>query len=89
MAAAISRRKYLVDGLYEAIPPLQRALAASERQRNALLFLQQLIVQHVDDDGLERILAAIKQEIAAAEGAVGPAPGSAHGRTELPLPVKS
>lgn len=67
MVTQIADRKYLVDGLNEALPRLYKAYAREGKGQHPGFFLQQAILRHADDGTLERILQDVKQEIAEAE----------------------
>ena len=60
----IPRRKYLVDGLYEALPRLERELIHEAQGRTPYNVLQHLILECADEKSLECILTEIKREIA-------------------------
>jgi hypothetical protein len=67
MPLAIEKRKYLVDALNEVVPQLHRVYAKEGKGGQACLFLQQVIATHSDDKTLEKIVVAVKSELASYE----------------------
>jgi len=67
-ATTIPAKKYLVDGLNEAMPQLYKAYAHEGKGRQVARFLQHSIMRHADEETLAKILLDVRQEVAAAEG---------------------
>lgn len=65
MTMTIDRRKYLADSLNEALPQLFRAMAKEGKGRHALIFLQQSITMHADEETLRNILQDVMHELRA------------------------
>jgi hypothetical protein len=65
----VPHRKFLHDGLHEALPHLERTLVREGRGHEFMHLLQGILLQEAGDATLERILAAVKREIAALEEA--------------------
>jgi hypothetical protein len=69
MTTVVPERKFLVDGLHEALHQLQCELARAGRGDEFFRIFQEIVLHEADEAALGRILAEVKGAIAALERA--------------------